>query len=193
MIPTPANMQAMNGKQFELDPHLLGNPNQDGLINRWVSCRAVRHTDRLEVRPSRGGHNDYGVWVPYCGGRAVMAHLDGGHTWFGSGPFSGCILSVGLDHATGQVYMAHIAQDGGKDRREDSPLDVWNQQLAGGQTEIWYQNKLPLPDVTFFAGGHMFVGIAHGEISYMVRVDVNTNGVMGGASGEIFNVETFKE
>ncbi|WP_102107258.1 hypothetical protein [Oceaniglobus roseus] len=192
MIPTPANLMAMNGRRLDFDDHLNSGAQMDGVTNKSVTCRLVRHTERLNLRPAHGGAGaDHGIWVPYSTNRTVMAHLTGGHSWMASGPFSGCILSVGFDRTAGRAYLAHIAQDNRTNALGEDPFDTWKGHMNRGNLEVWYQNKIPLASQEFYTGTHVFVGIQDMALAYIVKVDVRSS--MGGASGPIFNVKVIRE
>lgn len=107
-------------------------------------------------------------------------------TWCASGPFSGCIFSVGKVPG-GQIYAAHIAVQSGSTGPE-----AWNKYRDDKGLEVWYENKIPLPSYTFNSGSYIFAQFGAGGLTGLARVGVNTGTKMGGSDGQIFNVKKFK-
>ena len=181
MTPNAATLSGYVNKTFTLNKNLY-HPHSAGAPIVKAFEATVDTGGGLEVKAGSGT----GFWVPYIEGKAVVGFNPGGKTWVASGPFSGCIFSVGKD-SSGKIYAAHIAVQSGS----TGPAD-WDAYRSANKLTTWYENKIPLPSDTFFSGAYIFACFGSDGLTSLTRVDVNTGSQMGGSNGTIFNVKKFK-
>lgn len=181
MTPNAATLSGFTNKNFTLNKNLY-HPHSDGKPIIKAFEATLDTSNGLDMKAGSGS----GFWVPYIEGRAVFGKNPGGKTWVASGPFSGCIFSIGKT-ASGEIYAAHIAVQSGSTGPDD-----WNAYRDAQKLTIWYENKIPLPSDTFFSGAYMFACFGSDGLTSLTRVDVNTGTKMGGSDGAIFNVKTLK-
>ena len=178
MDPTAANLQALVGKNFTMDPKLAPRGKDPMLQSSGCTLDASGST----VSMKRTDPGD-GMWVPYAAGCVFVGYLSGSQGYVASGPFSGCKFAVGS--ANGRVFGAHIAMPG-----PDSEEEYQAYRTANKLSE-WYFNKIPVPDTASYSASFMFATVGGGKILTMARMDVRVT-TMGGGDGSIFNVYKFK-
>ncbi len=125
-----------------------------------------------------------GVWIPYLPKASVYDFLNGGQTWFASGPFSGCWFEVGK--LNGQYYAAHISCEGRNDVSKER-FDA-NGEVAGKEVLFCERIRMAeqIPDGCSFPQAIVFASIT-GDKLEVVRVDVRGSS-FGSLSGAVFNV-----
>lgn len=181
MTPNAATLSGYKSKTFTLNRNLY-QPHSDGKPIVKAFEATIAGGGAIEVKAGAGS----GFWVPYVEGKAVIGFNPGGKTWVASGPFSGCIFSVGKN-AKGEIYAAHIAVQSGSTGPED-----WEAYRKENKLTTWYENRIPLPSYDFYSGSHIFACFGSDGLTSLTRVDVNTGATMAGSNGTIFNVKKFK-
>jgi hypothetical protein len=182
MTPNGSALAALVGKNFVWDTSLYSANTGDGLLERSIAASLTLTGDTATVKTGSGG-----LWVPYIEQTAVIGYLPSGATWGGTGPFSGCMLAIGLHKTKGRIFMAHVAVQSGSKGPE-----AWKAFMANNDLAIWYMNNIRLPDVNYHCGRHVFATFSGSGIGSMTEVDVDTLGKPASASGRIFAVKSRK-
>jgi hypothetical protein len=112
MLPTFENLAQHTGHKFILANGFVGAANEGDPVIQNCKRVIIREEDSLiSIDESDASEGDFGMWVPYYTKGATWGVVSKGEKWAGSGPFSGCILEVGLKK--GELYIAHLAQESG--------------------------------------------------------------------------------
>ena len=184
MEPTPENWMGQNNKKLTFDNGLLAQPEGSGVLERSWNLSITHHREYVSLKKRTSHSGDYGLWVPYATGKAVVGYASGGQKWVASGPYSGCEFAIG--RKGDRVFAAHIARESGSSGVQD-----WKSYVETNNLKIWYWNKIPLPSDKFYACSYIFAAVGKESVQSLVRVDVKVT-TMGGGAGTIFNVKKFK-
>jgi len=177
MLPTYDSLKGCITKTF-----VLGEP-----VGPDSFCAQISETNDTVTVQSGGGKSDDGLWVPYMSQKAIWGEAKSGkEKWAGSGPFSGCILDVGVNN--GNLCVAHLSQESGSQAVAEWRKKPEAQLGTHRRWKVSFKKELQLK----WPATHVFLtwkeGIKDlGNDLKVVVVFVQTQ-TMGGANGTILEV-----